>query len=80
LWDGEIITLGVYNIVVLVGFRLLVCIPFLLLTQAFLGILLKFLHVGNSTGDPKVVVVAEVVQVEVEGGCAHTILWFDTVT
>jgi hypothetical protein len=66
--------------VVLADFRPPVCIPFILLAQAFLGILLKFLHVGNGTGDPKVVVVAEVVQVGVEGGCVRAISWFDLVT
>jgi hypothetical protein len=79
LWDGEIVTFGVHNIVVLADFCQSVHIPFLLLTQAFLSILLKFLHVGNSTGDPKVVVVAEVVEVEVEG-CVCMILQFDRVT
>jgi hypothetical protein len=60
--------------VILADFRPPVRIPFLLLAQALLGVLPKFLHVGNGTGDPDVVVVAEVVEVGVEGGCARAIL------
>ena len=65
---------------VLADFRPLVRIPFLLFTQTLLSVLLKSLHVGDGTGDPKVVFVAELVEVGVEGGCARMILWFDAVT
>jgi hypothetical protein len=64
---GVEVALGVFYPVVSADFRPLVCVPFLLFSQALLSVLLKSLHVGNGTGDPKFVFVVE-------------LLWFDVVT
>jgi len=64
----------------LADFCPLVRIPFLLFAQALLSVFLKSLHVGDGAGDPKVVFVAEFVEVGVERGRVHTVLWFDVVT
>jgi hypothetical protein len=80
LWSGEVVAFGVGYVVVLADFRPPVCIPFLLFTQALLSVLLKSLHVGDGAGDPKVVVVVELIEVGVERGRVCAILWFDVVT
>jgi hypothetical protein len=66
--------------VVSADFRLLVRVPFLLFAQALLSVFLKSLHVGDGAGDPKVVFVAEFIEVGVERGHVHVLLWFDVVT
>ena len=49
---------GVVHTVILADFRLVVHIPFLLLTEALFSVLLKSLHIGYSAGDLEVVAVA----------------------
>jgi len=67
-WDRDVVAWGVCDIGVVVQFLLFIRFPFLLLMQAFLGVVSEPLHKCNSTQDPVVIVVVEGFEVGV-GEC-----------